>query len=750
MARPKKAARPRAIASQTAAPAARDRGRLVWLLPLFVLVTLAAYAPAWHGGPLWDDDAHLTPPPLQTTAGLWRIWFDVGATQQYYPVVHSAFWVMHRLWGDATLGYHLVNIVLHACSAFLVVIVLRRLAVPGAWLAGLLFAVHPVHVESVAWMTELKNTLSGVLYLGALLAYLRFDEARARRPYVFALLLFVLALLSKTVTATLPAVLLVVFWWKRGRLRWREDVLPLVPFFAAGIAAGIATAWIERTQIGAEGAEFELNLIERGLIAGRAFWFYLGKIVWPLNLMFNYPRWEISAREWWQCLYPVAAIALFAWLWLLRERTRAPLAAMLIFAGTLFPALGFLNVYPFRYSFVADHFQYLASISVLALLAAGVSRVSKSFHHEAEGGAGFSPPSLGRLKPAPPTDHGLRGESVVMIAAGLVLAVAASVLTWRESRQYVDADTLYRTTIARNPASWLAHQNLGWVILGRGRTAGNRALIEDAVAHFREVLRVRPDLSQAHNNIGTAFLELDRNDEAKAAFDTALREKPDDPEVHCNLSLVLQRLGRFDEAVAEARTALRLRPKYADASASLGNALQSLGRQLEAIQAYREALQWNPTDAETHHNLGSALGTLGRLEEAAGEYQEALRLRPDSVRANRNLGYALLRLGRPIDAIARFTDAVRLAPTSGAAHADLARALEAGGRRDEAVAAYRQALRLQPGLADAHNELGVMLAELGRIDEAILEFQDAVRLAPESADARTNLARALAMRKKAR
>jgi len=715
----------------------RDRGRLVWFLPLFVLVTLAAYAPAWRGGPLWDDDAHLTQAALRSAGGLWRIWFDVGATQQYYPVAHSAFWLMHRLWGDATLGYHLVNIVLHATSAFLIVVILRRLAVPGAWLAGLLFAVHPVHVESVAWMTELKNTLSGVLYLGAGLAYLRFDETRARRPYVIALLLFVLALLAKTVTATLPAVLLVVFWWKRGRLRWREDVLPLAPFFVAGAAGGIATAWIERTQIGAEGVEFELNLIERGLIAGRAFWFYLAKIVWPSDLMFNYPRWEISAREWWQYVYPLAAIGLFAGLWFLRGRTRAPLAAMLVFAGTLFPALGFLNVYPFRYSFVADHFQYLASISVLALLAASVSKSFQHEDHEEHGGFSEKPKRL----------RGLRGEGVVVVAAGLALAIAASVLTWRESRQYVDAETLYRTTIARNPASWLAHQNLGWLILGRGRATGSHPALEEAITHFREALRLRPDISQVHNNLGTAFLELGRNDDAKAALDTALRYRPDDPEVHCNLSLVLQRLDRLDEAVAEARTALRLRPGYADAAASLGNALQSLGRQLEAIQAYRDALEWNPNDAETHHNLGSAFGTLGRFEEAAGEYQEALRLRPDSVRANRNLGYALLRLGRPIDAIARFTEAVRLAPTSGAAYADLARALDPAGRRDEAVAAYREALRLQPGLADAHNELGVVLAELGRIDEAIVAFQDAVRLAPDSADARANLARAQAMRK---
>ena len=360
-------------------------------------MTLAAYAPAWHGGPLWDDDAHLTQAALRTAGGLWRIWFDIGATQQYYPVAHSAFWLMHRLWGDATLGYHLVNIVLHATSAFLIVVILRRLAVPGAWLAGLLFAVHPVHVESVAWMTELKNTLSGVLYLGAGagISAVRRDARRGARTS----LPWCSSCSRCCRRPSRPRCRRRCSWssgGSAGACGWREDVRPLMPFFLAGVAGGIATAWIERTQIGAEGAEFELNLIERGLIAGRAFWFYLAKIVWPLNLMFNYPRWGISAREWWQYLYPLAAIGLFAGLWFLRGRTRAPLAAMLFFAGTLFPALGFLNVYPFRYSFVADHFQYLASISVLALLAAGVSRLSKSFHH--------------------------RGENVTMIAAGMVLA----------------------------------------------------------------------------------------------------------------------------------------------------------------------------------------------------------------------------------------------------------------------------------------------------------------------------------------
>ena len=213
--------------------------RTIWIVWVSLLaVTLAAYAPAWRGGMLWDDDAHLTRATLQSLHGLWRIWFEPGATQQYYPVAHSAFWIMHRLWGDDTLGYHLVNIVLHATSATLVAVILRRLRVPGALLAATIFALHPIQVESVAWMTELKNTLSGVLYLGAFLAYLQFDRDRGRHWYLLALVLFVLALLAKTVTATLPAALLVVFWWQRGRLSWRDDVVPLLPFFAIGIGGG--------------------------------------------------------------------------------------------------------------------------------------------------------------------------------------------------------------------------------------------------------------------------------------------------------------------------------------------------------------------------------------------------------------------------------------------------------------------------------------------------------------------------------
>ena len=289
---------------------------------LLFCATLFAYWPALQGDLLWDDTAHLTQPELQSLHGLGRIWFDLGSTQQYYPLLHSAFWIEHRIWGDALLGYHLTNITLHALSAFLVVMIVRRLSLPGAWLAGFVFALHPVCVEAVAWISEQKSTLSGVFYLASALTYLRFDETRRRPHYVLAFGLFLLALLTKTVTATLPAALLVVLWWQRGRLAWRRDVLPLVTWTALGASAGLFTAWVEKTYVGARGNDFALSFLDRFLVAGRAIWFYGGKVVWPANLIFSYPRWKIDPQVWWQYLFPAGVVALVVVLCLLARRSR--------------------------------------------------------------------------------------------------------------------------------------------------------------------------------------------------------------------------------------------------------------------------------------------------------------------------------------------------------------------------------------------------------------------------------------------
>src|SRR5256886_7362788 len=306
----------------------------IWLFSLaLIALTALAYLPAWNGKPIWDDNAHITKPELRSISGLVRIWTEPGATQQYYPLAHSIFWIEHALWGDAVLPYHLVNILLHGLSAFLLYRILRRLEISGAWLAAALFALHPVQAESVAWISELKNTLSGLFFLSAAFTYLKFDEARRGSLSAAALILFLASLLCKTAVAPLPAVLLVVFWWKRGSISWKRDVRPLLPFFALGIGAGLFTAWVEQTFVGAQGSAFQLSILQRCLIAGRDFWFYLFKLFWPAKLTFIYPRWRIDSGVWWQYLFPVAALIVLAALWKLRTRWRGPFAAALIFLG---------------------------------------------------------------------------------------------------------------------------------------------------------------------------------------------------------------------------------------------------------------------------------------------------------------------------------------------------------------------------------------------------------------------------------
>jgi tetratricopeptide (TPR) repeat protein len=668
--------------------------------------TLVAYLPALHGSPLWDDDGHLTRPDLQSLHGLWRIWFELGATQQYYPFLHSAFWFEHQLWGSATIGYHLTNVALHALSACLVVMIMRRISLPGAWLAGFVFALHPVYVESVAWISEQKSTLSGVFCLAALLVYLHFDQDRRRSRYWLATGLFALALLSKTVTATLPVVILAIFWWRRGKLEWKRDLLPLVPWLAAGISGGLFTAWVERVYIGARGADFLLSPAQRFLISGRAICFYFGKLLWPVNLMFLYPHWNVSAGVWWQWLFPVAVLAVFVGLIIAAHRYRGPLASFLIFAATLFPVLGFLNVYPFRYSYVADHFQYLASLGVIvpgiALLAWAIERRSTR-----------------------------KGAA---IAGSVLLIFVLGVLTWRQSRMYSDVETLYRTSLERNPASWMAHYNLGTLLADRPDQ------LTEAIAEYQVALRIKPDYAEAHHNLEIALSRIPgRLDDAIAEYQEALRIRPDFALAHNDLGIALSHTpGRMQNAIAEYQAALQVYPGFAEAHYNLGNLLSRLpGRRQDAIAEYQQALRIQPNYPEAHTNLGILLATMpGLSADAIAEYRAALRLRPDLAEAHNNLGRMLSEIpGQLPEAIAEYLAALQIKPDYAEAHANLGNALIlTPGRFADAVAEYREALRIKPDYAEAHFFLGNALSRIpGQLQDAIAEFQTVKRLRPDLA-----------------
>jgi tetratricopeptide (TPR) repeat protein len=613
----------RSTSSPAVAASALEAGG--WLravvFALFLGAAMVAYLPCLKGDFLWDDAGHVTHPQLQSWSGLWRIWFEPGTTQQYYPFLHSAFWFEHRIWGDTVLGYHLLNIAQHALAAMLFGLVLRRLAVPGAWFAAWLFLLHPVCVESVAWISEQKNTLSLVLYLSAALAYLRFDRERSPRQYALATLLFMCALLTKTVTASLPAALLVVLWWQRGHLDWRRDVLPLLPWFALGAGGGLFTAHFERVLIGAQGADFNLGALDRVALAGRIFWFYLGKLLWPFELIFVYPRWSIDASIWWQWLFPAAGLGLLAALAWWSRRARGPLAAALLFGGSLFPVLGFVDVYPFVFSYVADHFQYLASLAVFAAAGAGLSRL---------------PGRVGTVATA-------------------LLAVVLGSLTWRQAAIYRDNVTLYEATLRRNPDAWLAHHNLATILLEAGQA-------DAALPHLERVLLIRPDYPEALASMGDCLTRLGRANEAIVPLERAISLQPKYAEGHNNLGVALMALGRADEGRMRFETAVKLNPGYGVAHRNLGLALARAGRTQEATHHFTQAVQLNSADAGTLVELGTALAMQQRYADALPHFQAALELAPDSAQTHLRLAMTLRALGRTAEANPHYHEAIRLDP----------------------------------------------------------------------------------------
>lgn len=624
-----------AVAAPRTPPRANSKLHDALFCAALFCATLLAYFPALNGSPLWDDSSHITRPELRSLHGLWRIWTDLGVTQQYYPLLHTAFWVEYRLWGDAVAGYHLTNIALHSIAACLVMLILKRLSIPGARLAAFLFALHPVCVEAVAWISEQKSTLSAAFYLASALAYIHFDQARRRSQYVFALVLFVLALLTKTVTATLPAALLLILWWKRGRIEFKSDAMPLLPWFAIGASAGAFTAWVEWKFIGAHGAEYDLTILDRVLLAGRVIWFYIFKLVWPVNLIFTYPHWTIDPHAVIQYLFPLAAVGVAIALWIIARRNRTPLAGYLYFCGTLFPVLGFLNVYPFRYSYVADHFQYLASLGLLVPVAGALAIL------------------LRRNRRA--------------LAAPILLVVILGALSWRQSRIYTDDETLYRETLARNPESWMAHHNLAKAV------AESPGGLPEAIEHYEAALRINPDFAEGHNNLGNALAQIPgRQDDAVRELETAVRLDPGYANAHYNLGLLLSKTGHLPEAIAQFRAALRANPNLAEAHNNLAIALSQTATGFpEAIAEYHAALRLNPDFAAARENLANVLVQSGRLDEAIAEYQAALQLEPANAEAHNNLGYALAQAGRTNDAIAEFETALRINPAYAAARANL-------------------------------------------------------------------------------
>lgn len=653
-----------------------ERVQAVFLF-LLLLLTLSAYIPAIKSGFIWDDDRYPQNPVLTEPGGIKKIW-SFTQTDQYYPLTFTSFWLERRLWGLEPAGYHTVNILLHIFNALLAWAILRKLKVPGAEIASLLFALHPVHVESVAWITERKNVLSTLFYLVSVLTYLRAEDWEDRASYWSAFAAFLLAMLAKTTAVTLPAILLLLHWY-RGRPIDKRFLLKLTPFALVAAAFIPITIITESYYSGAAGFEYNISLPQRIIVSAHAVFFYLAKLVWPKRLVFNYEHWApdaSSALQWgWVALLAVV----IALIWKSRRRAgNGPAAAGAFFLITIFPALAFFDIYPQRYSYVADHFQYLSSLGPIALAA---SMSTKAM--------------------------GLRGNNRLNMTPGhmLIFAVVFSLLwslSWHQAKGYRNSTVLWRTILVHNPASYLAHNNLGLELAVQGLTS-------DAIFHYKLALKAKPDFAEAHNNLGLAFFWS----------------------------------GRTDDAIAEYNTALRLRPTFADAKNNLGLALASKGRSAEAMQLYKKALMDRPDYALPYFNIGNILAKEGRLKEAIANYKISLSIWPDYPDANNNLANALANSGDTADAILYYKRALRAKPMLPMAHNNLANVLASQGNYSEAIEHYREALRGNPDFAEAHNNFGNALLAVGKTAEAVEHYRAAIKLRPEFKEAAGNLGIAL-------
>jgi len=578
---------------------------------ILAVVTILAYQHAWHGGFLWDDDAYIINNELLTAPDGWqRIWFSLDSPSQYFPFTYSTFRIEHALWGLDTTGYHWVNLLLHVGNALLVWAVLARLKVPGSWLAAAIFALHPVQVESVAWITERKNVLMGFFFLLTLLAWIAFVDKRSRRPWMFyclALISYALALSANATACTLPAALFLILWLQKKPITMRRFI-QIVPFVVLGIGMGLLAVWWERYHQGTNRGVFTfLSPMERILVASRAVWFYLSKIFWPSNLTFIYPRWNISPADLIDYIWLLAGIAACAAIYFIRRYFgRSVEVAAAFFVFMLTPVLGFIMLFTFRYTFVADHYQYLACIGPIALASAGIVTLSDRFTH----------------------------YRAVIVSAALLVVASFGTLTWRQAATYSDIETLWRTTLARNPECWMAHTNIGIVFLQQGK-------IDDAIAHYRLALQMQADSWDAEYNLGTALVAKGQVDEAILHCERAVGMRPTDPDAQVSLGNALVAKGRIDEAIAHYQKAITAQPDHFLARYSLGHALLEKGEFEGAIQVCRSALLLRPSDADCQTTLAIALEEKGNPTEAIQHYQKALELAPKSISTLTNLAWLL-------------------------------------------------------------------------------------------------------------
>jgi len=687
-----------------------------WLWGLILILSvILTYTPVRKAGFIYDDGLLLTANPCVVgPLGLKEIW-TTGAADNC-PLTFTTFWAEHWVWGLNPLPYHLVTVLLHGACAILLWRVLRSLRLQGAWLGAALWALHPVGVESVAWISETKNTESGLFFLLSILFFVRWLRAEdldgqtgGGWNYALTLLFAALGMASKSSTVILPVVLCLCAWWIQGRWHWR-NVARVVPFFVTAIAASASTIWTQGLQLAKDpDPQWARTWPERLATAGDAVWFYLGKLLWPHPLMTVYPRWQIDAGQWVSFLPLLGVIVILSFFWLRRESggsgSRACFFAFAYFIAALLPALGLIDNHIFHFSLVFDHFQYLPSMGPLALAGTGLTRFSNFI-----------------ILKKPWLQSSL--------CAGLLLILGMA--SWQRTLVYKNEEVFWADTVARNPNCWMGYNNLGNALLQKGK-------VDEALEQFQKALEINPYYVDARSNLGAALFQKGQLDDAVAQYKKTLEINPNYAQANYNLGLVLFQKGQLDDAIAHYQKAVKINPYHPEAHNNFGNALLQKGQVDEAVDQFQKALEINPDYVDAHSNLGAALFQKGQLDDAVAQYKKALDIDPDYVNAHYNLGNALFQKGQLDAAIAQFRRTVEINPNYVDARYNLGNALFQKGRPDEAIDQFQKALGINPNYLDARSNLGVVLFQKGQLDEAVAQFQKAVEISPNSFKIRYNL-----------
>lgn len=637
----------------------------------------------------YDDDEYVTN-NLYVQKGL-TLGSVVWAFTKYHSANwHPLTWLSHmldcRIWGLNPMGHHLTSLILHILNSLLLLFVLT-LMTGCVWRSGFaaaLFAVHPLHVESVAWISERKDVLSTLFLMLTIFSYVRYARTGGKGKYLLVLILYALGLMAKPMLVTLPLVLLMLDYWllacrkdeqEKAVQIWKPLVIEKIPFFLLAAASSLVSLVVQ-SKSGAVGSMEAYSLGVRVANAFVAYMSYILKMLWPANLAVLYPHPEDTLPAW-QVVSSVLVLLVLTVLVVRFGRTRRYLTVgWLWYVVTLIPVIGFVQV---GWQAMADRYTYVPLIGLFVIAAWGIPDLAARIRF---------------LKPG------------YLVLPAIVVVLTLAVLASLQVRHWRNSVTLFSSALAQSDGSYIVYSNLGTALLEAGE-------VETAVGYLQNALEIQPNRAEAHNNLGSALGMYGRHNDAVAHLKQALRLKPDYADAHNNLGLALEDLGQTDEAVTHFEKAIRLNPNSPAARNSLGAALGRQGRFVEAIEQYEQALRMKPDYPEAHTNLGIALSALGDLEGAIQHYKFALRNRPLYVEAHTNLGNALARQGLYDEAISHYKSALRGNPDYAEAHGNLGNVLALTGKMDDAISHYRESIRLKPEYASAHSNLAAALYALG-------------------------------------